>query len=166
MSSTLTSGTAPTGTANELYEMLSPALREKLAGFEQSWTAPQGTHLFQHSVMPEHLIILRSGKVEVVLHSLRKSVSSGFSEAGKVFGMRAIISDEPQELEVICTTPCLVTSLPRGIFLEMLKTNPEMYTAVARVLGSDLQIANGLLRNTVHRRSRVKANQSGKICVM
>jgi CRP-like cAMP-binding protein len=166
MSSTLTIGTTPAGTANELYEMLSLALREKLAGFEKSWTAPQGTHLLQHSVMPEHLIILRSGKVEVILHSARKSVSSGFSEAGKVFGMRAIISDEPQELEVICATPCLVTSLPRDIFLGLLKSNPEMYTAVARVLGSDLQIANGLLRNTVHRRSRIKANQSGKICVM
>ncbi len=161
MSSTLT-----TGTANELYEMISPALREELAGSAQSWTAPKGTHLFQHGVMPGHLIILHSGKVEVILHSAHKSVSSGFSEAGKVFGMRAIVTGEPQELELICATPCLVSSLPRDIFLGLLKANPEMYTAVARVLGSDLQIANGLLRNTVHRRSRAKANQSGKICVI
>ena len=160
------SSTFTTGTANELYEMLSPALREKLAGFEKSWTAPQGTHLFQHGAVPENLIVLHSGKVEIVLCSAGKSISCDFCEAGKVFGMRAIVSGEEQELDVLCVEPCFVTSLPREIFLALLKANPEMYSAVARVLGSDLQIANGILRNTVHRRSRSKGNESTKICVM
>ena len=162
MSTTLLSGAE----ANELNEMLSPALREKLASLGQSWTAPKDTHLLQPSVVPEHLIILHSGKVEVVLYSAGKSVSCDFCQAGKVFGMRAIVSGEAQELDVLCVEPCFVTSLPREMFLALLKANPEMYSAVARVLGSDLQIANGILRNTVHRRSRDKGNQSGKICVM
>jgi len=162
MSNTLLSGAE----ANELYEMLSPQLREKLATFGRSWSAPGGTHLFQHAAVPEHLIVLHAGKVEIILYSAGKSVSCDFCEAGKVFGMRAVVTGEPQELDVLCIEPCSVTSFPRDMFLALLKANPEMYSAVVRVLGSDLQIANGILRNTVHRRSRSKGSESTRICVM
>lgn len=141
------------GTTNELYEMLSPALRAELARSERSTVVPEGTALIQQGVCPEHLVIVNSGKVEVSLNCTHRSPSLDYAEPGKVFGMRAMVSGELPEVNVICTEPCSITTLPRDVFLELLKNNPEIYFGVARVLSTDLQIADQILRNSPHRSS-------------
>ncbi|MGZ4896312.1 MAG: Crp/Fnr family transcriptional regulator, partial [Candidatus Angelobacter sp.] len=109
------------GTTNELYEMLSPELRAELARSERSMIVPEGTALIQQGVRPEHLVIVSSGKVSVTLNCERKSASLDYSEAGKVFGMRALVSGELPEVNVTCVESCSITTLPRDVFLALLK---------------------------------------------
>ena len=137
--------------ANELYAMLSPELRAELALHERSMTVPEGTKLISNGVLPDKLVILQSGKVEVTLACTRESVSLDCAQAGKVFGMRAAISGELPEIDVTSVATCRITILPRDAFLNLLKANPEIYFAVAKVLSTDLQIADRILRNSSRR---------------
>jgi CRP-like cAMP-binding protein len=137
--------------ANELYAMLSPELRAELARHEQCMTVPEGTKLIRHGVQPDQLVIVNSGKVEVALACSHKSVSWDCTEIGKVFGMRAAISGELPEINVTTVESCRITTLPRDAFLGLLKTHPEIYFAVAKVLSTDLQIADRILRDSSRR---------------
>lgn len=147
-------------TANELYAMLSPELRTELAGHEQSMAVPQGAKLIRHEVLPDQLVIVNSGKVQITLAHTHESVSLDCTEVGKVFGMRAAISGELPEIDVTAVDACRITTVPRDVFLDLLKHHPEIYFAVAKVLSGDLQIADRILRNSSRRCSpalRVKA---------
>ncbi|HXA85711.1 MAG TPA: Crp/Fnr family transcriptional regulator [Candidatus Dormibacteraeota bacterium] len=136
---------------NELYEMLSPGLRAELARSERSMIVPKGTALIQQGVLPEHLVIVNSGKVAVTLNCARRSASLDYSGAGKVFGMRAMVSGELPEINVTSLAPCSITTVPRDAFLVLLKSNPEIYFAVAKVLSTDLKIADRILRDNSRR---------------
>lgn len=138
--------------ANELYELLSPELRAELARFEQVRIVPAGTHLITCGVAPENLVIVNAGKVEITLDCRsRHPASLGYSGAGKVFGMRATVSGELPEIDVTCMESCSITTVPRDAFLALLKNNPQAYFAVAKVLSSDLQIADRILRRNSRR---------------
>jgi CRP-like cAMP-binding protein len=138
--------------ANELYDMLSPESRAELARFEQVRIVPAGTHLITCGVAPENLVIVNAGKVEITLDCRsRHPASLGYSGAGKVFGMRATVSGELPEIDVTCLESCSITTVPRDVFLAFLKNNPQAYFAVAKVLSSDLQIADRILRGHTRR---------------
>src|ERR1700756_2208286 len=138
--------------ANELYDMLLPELRAELARFEQARIVPAGFHLINCGVPQEHLVIVNAGKVEITLDcNSRHAASLGYSGAGKVFGMRALVSGELPEIDVTCMETCSVSTIPRDAFLALLKDNPEIYFAVAKVLSSDLRIADRILRNNTRR---------------
>jgi divalent anion:Na+ symporter, DASS family len=139
--------------ANELYTLLSPELRAQLASHERCLTVPAGTQLITQGVPPDQLVIVNSGKVEITLACSGESVSLDCAEAGKVFGMRAAISGELPEINVTCVDSCNITTVPRDVFLGLLKAHPETYFAVARVLSGDLQIADRILRNSARRGS-------------
>ena len=144
--------TSPLSTAaNELYQMLSPEVRAELVKAEHSMTVPEGTALIQQGVPPENLIIINSGKVAISLNCPRGPASLDYSEPGKVFGMRAMVSGELPEINVTCVEPCSITTLPRDAFLSLLKNRPEIYFGVAKVLSSDLKIADRILRNNSRR---------------
>ena len=144
--------TSPLSTAaNELYEMLSPEVRAELAKAARSTTVPQGTVLIRHGVPPENLVIINSGRVAVTLNCPRGPASLDYSEPGKVFGMRAMVSGELPEVDVTCVECCSITTLPRDAFLSLLKDRPEIYFGVAKVLSSDLKIADRILRNNSRR---------------
>lgn len=137
--------------ANELYEMLSPEVRAKLASLEQSMIVPEGTSLIRQGVPPENLVIMHSGKVAVSLNCMSGAASLDYSEPGKVFGMRALVSGEPPEINVTCVEPCLITTVPREAFLALLESNPAIYFGVAKVLSTDLKIADRILRSNSRR---------------
>jgi CRP-like cAMP-binding protein len=137
--------------ANELYEMLSPEVRAELAKAERSMTVPEGTALIQQGVLPENLVIMNSGKVAVTLNCSRGPASLDYSQPGKVFGMRAMVSGELPEVNVTCVESCSITTLPRETFLSLLKDKPEIYFGVAKVLSSDLKIADRILRDNSFR---------------
>jgi CRP-like cAMP-binding protein len=137
--------------ANELYEMLSPEVRAELVKAEQSMTVPEGTTLIQQGVPPENLVIINSGKVAVSLDCMRGAASVEYAEPGKVFGMRAMVSGELPEINVTCVESCSITTLPRDAFLSLLQNRPEIYFGVAKVLSSDLKIADRILRKNSHR---------------
>ncbi|HZD93416.1 MAG TPA: Crp/Fnr family transcriptional regulator [Candidatus Sulfotelmatobacter sp.] len=136
-----------TGNTNELYALLQTDLRHELAQHERLLTAPGGATLINHSVLPDHLVILNSGTVRVSVPCSRRAVSMTTGEPGKVFGMRAAISGELPEVDVTCVGPCNITILPLDVFLNLLKNHPEIYFAVAKVLSADLQIADRILRD-------------------
>jgi CRP-like cAMP-binding protein len=137
--------------ANELYEMLSQEVRAELVKAEQSMTVPKGTTLIQQGVPPENLVIINSGKVAVSLDCMRGAASVDYSEPGKVFGMRAMVSGELPEINVTCVEACSITVVPRDAFLSLLQDKPEIYFGVAKVLSSDLKIADRILRNNSRR---------------
>jgi CRP-like cAMP-binding protein len=136
----------PSKSEDELHAMLSPELRIKLAMHERSVTAPKGTNLILRGIRPDHLVILMSGRVEIKFAGLRESVSLDGELDGKVFGMRSVVSEDLPEIDVTCVDVCHVTFLPANIFQTLLKTNSEIYFTVAKILSSDLQIANRMLR--------------------
>src|SRR5215467_12772896 len=103
--------------ANELFSQLATDLRRKLAQHAQLMTAAEGTSLIDHSVLPDHLVILNSGTVRVSVPCARRTVSMTTGQVGKVFGMRAAISGELPEIDVTCLEPCNITVVPRDAFL-------------------------------------------------
>jgi CRP-like cAMP-binding protein len=140
---------------NELYALLPSDVCRQLGKYEQPMTVPEGTALIQHGVVPDGLVILNSGSVQVSVPCPRRSASVTTAQPGKVFGMRAAISGELPDIDVTCVEPCRVTIVPREAFLTVLKTHPETYFAVARVLSAELQIANHILRNYSRRREPI-----------
>ncbi|HEU4415968.1 MAG TPA: Crp/Fnr family transcriptional regulator [Candidatus Angelobacter sp.] len=136
---------------NELYAMLPPHVRQELEDHKQVMTAPRGTLLLDHGVLPDRLVILNKGSVQITVPCKRHSASVISRQAGKVFGMRAVMSGELPEIDVVCLEPCEITLLPREIFLALLKNYPEIYFAVAKVLSADLQIADCILRDHLRR---------------
>lgn len=144
-----------TRNTNELYATLRVELRDELAQHEQLMTVPEGATLIDHGVLPDRLVILNSGTVRVSVPSPKRAASITTRQEGKVFGMRAAISGELPEIDVICIEPCNITILPRDVFLDLLKSHPEIYFAVAKVLSADLQIADRILRNHPRRVSPI-----------
>ena len=92
-------------------------------------------------------MIVNAGNVKITLDCHSQPCGfPGISGAGKVFGMRAVVSGELPEIDVTCMESCSITTVPRDVFLALLKNNPQVYFAVAKVLSSDLQIADRILR--------------------
>lgn len=143
------------GNTNELYVTLRAELRHQLTQHEQVMTVPEGATLIDHGILQDHLVILNSGTVRVSIPSPKLAASMTTGQKGKVFGMRAVVSEELPEIDVTCTEPCNITVLPRDAFLELLKKHPEIYFAVAKVLSSDLQIADRILRSHSRRTAPV-----------
>ena len=50
---------------NELYTGLAPAVVEELTKHEQRETIPAGTKLISQGTMPDHLIFIEQGSVEI-----------------------------------------------------------------------------------------------------
>lgn len=137
--------------ASELYASLPPELRTELANCEQSVTMPAGTTLIKRGVLPDQLVIVSSGKVEITLGCMHESISLVCAGAGKVFGMRAVVSGELPEADIRCRENCQVTLIPRDTFLETVRQHPEMYFAIAKVLSHDLVMAQRLLKTSLRR---------------
>jgi len=139
--------------ANELYASLPPELRTELAHYEQSVTVPEGTNLIKRGVLPDQLVIVNSGKVEITFDCVRESVSVDCAAEGKVFGMRAVVSGELPEADVTSQESCHVTLIPRNAFLGVVRQHPQMYFAIAKILSSDLVMAQRLLKTSLRRRA-------------
>jgi CRP-like cAMP-binding protein len=138
---------------NELYGVLPLEARQELEKHEQFITVPAGTNLIEHGMIPKGLVILNLGTVRISVRCSRRSASLTTRQPGKVFGMRAVVSGEPAEVDVTSLEQCSITLVPREPFLNLLKGRPEIYFAVAKVLSTDLQIADHILRNAARRHS-------------
>jgi CRP-like cAMP-binding protein len=131
---------------NELYTGLSDDLRQELVGHEQAATFPAGATLLQCGIPADRLVILTSGSAETFVAVAGKPRSLGMARPGKVFALDSIISGEPLHTSVTCSEDCGVIFLPKAIFLDVLRRNPHMYLAVAKVLSSDLVAADRVIR--------------------
>jgi CRP-like cAMP-binding protein len=131
---------------NELYAGLSDDLRQELARHEQTATFSRGATLLQCGIPAERLLILTSGSAETSVLIAGKVRSLGVARPGKVFALDSIISGEALRTSVTCSEECGVAFVPKAVFLDVLQRNPQMYFAVARVLSSDLEAANRVIR--------------------
>jgi len=132
--------------ANELYRPLPDRLVQILEALEQRQVCPAGACLVTRNVALQHVIIVRQGLVEVSVPAGNKHISIDMAGAGKVFGVRSVISGELPEINVACREECVIALLPRADFLRVVRQNPQMYFAVARILSADLMLAQQLIR--------------------
>jgi CRP-like cAMP-binding protein len=144
----------PNKTVNELYGMLSPELRTELAKHERSMAVPEGTNLVKQGVLPDHLVIVNSGRVEVTLAGMRESISLPCPQGGKAFGMRAVVSGELPDADVTSQENCWITLIPRDAFLTTVRDHPQIYFAIAKVLSNDLVMAQRFLKTSLGRSVR------------
>jgi CRP-like cAMP-binding protein len=157
MSATIIPASQP---VNELYAGLPIELRKELETHEQEIKVPRGYKLLQHHVPSGRLVILSSGRVEISVPCGGHEVLMGTAGPGKVFGMRAAVSGEVPEINVTCLEECEITVIPAEDFNSILRDNPQMYFAVARVLSADLKIADQLIRNCARRASAIARNKN------
>ncbi len=145
----------PSATVNELYAALSPELRREVEKQEEDFRVPRGLRLVQRHVPQGRLVIVMSGRVEISVPSEGHEVLLGTAGPGKVFGMRAVVSGELPEINVTCLEECDIAVIPAEKFISVLRDNPQMYFAVAKVLSADLKIADQLIRNCARKGSAV-----------
>ena len=137
---------SPDSTSNELYSSVTPEVRQELLKIAREVTLPRGTKLVLSGVKPKQLIILNSGAARVEVLSDGKTLTLGVAGPGKVLALRAIVADEPAEIEVTALEDCNVTLLESTQFLATLRRHPRMYLAIAKVLSADLLNADRFLR--------------------
>jgi CRP-like cAMP-binding protein len=133
--------------ANELYARLSPELVDLLRECECPALLKAGMPLISHGQDPDHLVIVRSGEVRLSLPSRGNSVVLGTAGAGKVLGLRCLISGELPEIDALCVRDCRVATISRSEFMDVLKKHPEIYFAIVTVLSSDLELAEQCLKS-------------------
>jgi CRP-like cAMP-binding protein len=131
---------------NELYRSLPEETRRKLEQYEQTKAVPVGTGLITEGVPTENVIVLKSGSAEVSIASGGQEIPVGVARAGKVFGLRSVVSGEAPEISVTTLEECTVSLIPKDRLTAVLKQDHQMYIAVARVLSEDLRMVNDLLR--------------------
>ncbi|HTC93196.1 MAG TPA: Crp/Fnr family transcriptional regulator [Terriglobales bacterium] len=131
---------------NELYTSMAAEMRQKLERHEEIKTMPPGTRLLSEGIRTEHLIIIKSGSVEVSISSAGKEIPIGIARAGKVFGLRSVVAGEAPEINATTLEDCTVALIPKNRFTEVLKQHHQIYFAVAKVLSDDLSMVNDLLR--------------------
>ena len=79
---------------------------------------------------------------------------------GRIFGLRALVTENLPEIEAICRTECELR-LFRQIFMSALKSHPQMYLPVARLLSADLKLAQTYLKARARRKL---ARRGFKLC--
>lgn len=133
---------------NELYTSLSPEVRDELSRLEQRLIVPDGTRLISHCEVPEYLFIVEEGSVEICVPCTEKPARLSVASAGKVLGLRAIVSGELPEIEATTQGECTILRIPQLEFLKVVKQRPELYPAICKVLSADLNTAERFLRQT------------------
>ena len=153
-------------TSNELYAGLTEHLVAELRKLEQTQVCHAGSKLMTCGQLPHDLMILVEGQAEVLLPCPRHTISLGMVAPGKVLGLKALMTGEGAETDILCLSRCTVTLLPGNRFLEQLRSHPEIYYVVAKILSADLQQADKVLKQAsrrVHRTQRDRLPDEAKI---
>jgi CRP-like cAMP-binding protein len=151
---------------NELYAGLAEHLVAELGKLENTRACHAGTKLMTCGELPRDLMILAEGQAEVLLPCPKRTISLGIVAPGKVLGLKALMTGEGAETDIVCLSPCTVTLLPGARFLEQLRSHPEIYYVVAKILSADLQQADKVLKQAsrrVHRMQRGRFAEEAKI---
>jgi CRP-like cAMP-binding protein len=135
---------------NELYDALPPEIRQKLIAHETETTFPAGTLIIKAGVQPGNLIIITSGLVEISLPVAQGAFSLVLARKGKVLGLRSVVAGDLPDTDVTTLEASTVAMIPEKEFINILHQHPQMYGAIARVLSTDLKMADKLLRQLAH----------------
>jgi CRP-like cAMP-binding protein len=132
--------------SNQLYDSVSPMVREELRSYEEQTHVPSGAKLITYGVRSEHLIIIKVGSAEIFVPTARQSISMGMVGRGRVLYMRSIMSGVLPEIEAIALEKCAVGLIPAVKFLATVDRHPEIFFAIAKILSADLNMAEKLLQ--------------------
>jgi len=153
-------------TLNELYASLTENVVAELRKLENTRACHAGSKLMTCGELPHDLIILAEGQAEIMLPCPKGAISLGMVTPGKVLGLKALMTGERAETDIVCLSPCTVTLLSGTRFLEQLRSHPEIYYVVAKILSADLQQADRVLKQAsrrVHRMQRGRFAEEAKI---
>jgi len=131
---------------NELYAALPPEIRAKLIAHETATTFPAGEQIIRAGVLLGNLIMITSGLVEISLPVAQGDFSLVLAGKGKVLGLRCVVSGELPDTDVTALEATSATMIPQKEFIHILHQHPQMYSAIAKVLSTDLKLADKLLR--------------------
>lgn len=129
----------------KLREKLAPEVYAFMLQHSFAVTVPKGTVLMKHGVPPEHVIVLKAGKVRISVPHSCCAVSLDGKECERVFGLYAALSGEKPEFDIICADDCDVTLMRKDIFETVVQRNPRMEFTVATMLGSESTTAHQIL---------------------
>jgi CRP-like cAMP-binding protein len=146
---------------NELYKSLSPVAREVLSQYEEQMTVPAGTALICQGAMPEHLIVIEQGSVQISVPAGGKTMVLGEAGEGKILGLRSVLTGALSEVEVTTLEECRIVRIHERHFRVALQQHPEMYFAISKVLSSDLNVAERFLRHAPRAANREKRVSDG-----
>ena len=146
---------------NELYQSLPPTLRDELSRHEEQAIVPAGRKLISESVIPEYLIAIRKGSVEISVPAGEKAMPVSVAGEGKVLGLRPIVADTLPGIDATTLEECKISMIRRQDFLDVLNQHPEMYFAIVKVLSIDLNTAERFLRKTPRTVIREKRSTNG-----
>jgi len=153
-------------TLNELYASLTENVVAELRKLENTRACHAGSKLMTCGELPHDLIILAEGQAEIMLPCPKGAISLGMVTPGKVLGLKALMTGERAETDIVCLSPCTVTLLSGTRFLEQLRSHPEIYYVVAKILSADLQQADRVLKQAsrrAHRMQRGRFAEEAKI---
>ena len=114
-----------------MFEPLSLAVIERLAGGMQVVTYAKGTEIIRQGEAGDAFYLLIDGSVEVI----RDGTHVDAIGAGGSFGEVALISGEPRNATVRATADCRLYRLDAATFLSAVTGNPHSQAAADRVAG-------------------------------
>ncbi len=72
------------------------------------------------------LFIILSGKVRVYLgNEAGKSITLSIQQSGSYFGELSLLDDQPRSASVVTVEPTLCALIPKKVFVDWLRANPE-----------------------------------------
>jgi CRP/FNR family transcriptional regulator len=103
---------------------------------------PRGAILFVQGESPRGLFIFCSGQAKLSSNSKDgQSITFRRVERGEVVGLSNVISNEPYLASAETLEPSQVSFIPRLLFLQFLRANPDVALGVARHLSMELHRA-------------------------
>ena len=84
--------------------------------------------------------------MEISLPLAQGAFSLVLAGKGKVLGLRSVVCGDLQDTDVTTLEATTVAMVPQKEFIHILHQHPQMYGAIAKVLSTDLKVADRLLR--------------------
>jgi CRP-like cAMP-binding protein len=130
---------------NPLFTTLSERDRHALQSKFRFVEVDSGATLLAEGSKPDGLILLLTGKAQVLRKQKDATVLLGALASGDIAGELALITDKPSLVTVRAIEKCLVLELPAQAFLKIVHARPEAMAFVTRVIEQRTQEAQAIL---------------------
>ncbi len=121
----------------------------------------RGQAIFQEGSRPIGAFCINSGKVKVskIGDEGREQIVR-LSKKGDVVGYRALISGENYTASATALDDCVICQIPKSIFHEILRKNPELSLKVMQLLSHDLKESEKKMADLVQKPVRERLAQA------
>ncbi len=108
----------------------------------------KGQQIFTEGNSPTGLHCVNRGKIKVSQSGFEgKEQSIRLAKEGDILGYRSLISGEPYTASAIAIEDSKVCIIPKALFFEMIRQNPDLTGNVMKLLASDLKDAENKITN-------------------